>query len=87
MGDALWGLPSDSDGPTFAEPWQAEAFALTVRLHEAGCFSWPEWAAMLAALLREVRDRGDVDDGSRYYDHLARCAGAPGHRETAVKPV
>ena len=53
----------------FAEPWQAEAFALTVRLHEAGCFTWPEWAATLAAVLREVRDRGEVDDGSRYYDH------------------
>ena len=63
------GLPSDGDGPIFAEPWQAEAFALTVRLHEAGCFSWPEWAATLAAVLREVRDRGEVDDGSHYYDH------------------
>jgi nitrile hydratase accessory protein len=63
------GLPSDSDGPIFAEPWQAEAFALTVRLHEAGCFSWPDWAAALAAVLQEVRDRGEVDDGSHYYDH------------------
>ena len=57
------------DGPVFAEPWQAEAFALTVRLHEAGCFTWNEWAATLAAVLREVRDRGEPDDGSRYYDH------------------
>ncbi len=62
-------LPGDGDGPVFAEPWQAEAFALTVRLHEAGCFSWPEWAAALSAVLREVRERGEVDDGSRYYDH------------------
>jgi nitrile hydratase accessory protein len=49
----------------FTEPWQAEAFALAVRLHEAGCFTWPEWAAAL----REVPDRGEVDDGSRYYHH------------------
>jgi nitrile hydratase accessory protein len=62
-------LPRDAEGPVFAEPWQAEAFALTVRLHEAGCFSWPEWAAALAAVLREVRDRAELDDGSRYYDH------------------
>ena len=62
-------LPRDEEGPVFAEPWQAEAFALTVRLHEAGCFTWQEWAAALAAVLREVRDRGEVDDGSRYYDH------------------
>jgi len=63
------GLPRDADGPVFEDGWQAEAFALTVRLHEAGCFSWNEWAATLAGVLREVRDRGEVDDGSRYYDH------------------
>lgn len=62
-------LPRDDDGPVFAEDWQAEAFALTVRLYEAGCFTWPEWAAALADVLSEVRDRGEVDDGSRYYDH------------------
>ena len=66
---AAAGLPSDGDGPVFTEPWQAEAFALTVRLHETGCFTWTEWAVTLAAVLREVRDRGEVDDGSRYYDH------------------
>jgi nitrile hydratase accessory protein len=62
-------LPRDKEGPIFAEPWQAEAFALTVRLYEAGCFTWPEWADTLAAVVREVRDRGEVDDGSRYYEH------------------
>ena len=62
-------LPRDEDGPVFAEAWQAEAFALAVRLHEAGCFTWPEWAEALAKVLREVRDRGEADDGSRYYDH------------------
>jgi len=62
-------LPRDADGPVFAEAWQAEAFALTIRLHEAGCFSWPEWADTLATVLREVRERGEADDGSRYYDH------------------
>jgi nitrile hydratase accessory protein len=62
-------LPRDDEGPVFAEAWQAEAFALTVRLHEAGCFTWNEWAATLAAVLREVRDRDEVDDGCHYYDH------------------
>jgi nitrile hydratase accessory protein len=62
-------LPRDEDGPVFAEPWQAEAFALTVRLHEAGCFTWTEWADTLAAVLRDVRERGEPDDGSHYYDH------------------
>jgi nitrile hydratase accessory protein len=62
-------LPRDEEGPVFEEAWQAEAFALTVRLHEAGYFTWSEWAATLAAVLREVRDRGEPDDGSHYYDH------------------
>jgi nitrile hydratase accessory protein len=62
-------LPRDEEGPTFAEAWQAEAFALAVRLHEAGHFTWPEWAEALAKVLREVRDRDEKDDGSRYYEH------------------
>lgn len=62
-------MPRDAEGPVFAEAWQAEAFALTVRLHEQGCFTWNEWAATLAAVLREVRERGETDDGSRYYHH------------------
>lgn len=44
-------LPKDADGPVFAEPWQAQAFALAVRLHEAGIFGWPEWADTLGAEL------------------------------------
>ena len=63
------GLPRDEEGPVFVEAWQAEAFALTVRLYETGCFTWPEWADTLAAVLREVRERGELDDGSHYYDH------------------
>lgn len=62
-------LPRDEEGPVFAEAWQAEAFALTIRLFEAGCFTWSEWADTLAAVVREVRERGEVDDGSRYYEH------------------
>ena len=49
----------------FAEPWQAQAFALTLKLHEDGAFTWPEWAQALSAELA-----GDpADDGARYYDH------------------
>ena len=62
-------LPRDGDEPVFAEPWQAQAFALTVRLHAGGCFTWTEWADTLAAVLQEVRERGEPDDGAHYYDH------------------
>ena len=53
----------------FAEPWQAQAFALAVRLSEQGHFTWKEWAAALAAELKAAADRGEPDDGSRYYHH------------------
>lgn len=55
------------DGPVFAEPWQAGAFALAVRLSAAGHFTWTEWANALAQELQADASRGEPDDGSRYY--------------------
>jgi nitrile hydratase accessory protein len=66
---ALPPLPRDADGPVFAEPWQAQAFALAVKLSELGHFTWKEWATTLAAELKSAADRGDADDGTHYYDH------------------
>ncbi len=62
-------LPRDQEGSAFAEPWQAQAFALAVRLSEEGHFTWKEWAAALAAELKAAADRGEPDDGSHYYHH------------------
>ena len=62
-------LPRDERGPVFAEPWQAQAFALAVRLSAEGHFTWAEWAAALAAQLDAAARRGAPDDGSRYYEH------------------
>ena len=66
---ALPSLPRDEGGPVFAEPWQAQAFALAVRLSAQGHFTWKEWAAALAEELKAAADRGEPDDGSRYYNH------------------
>lgn len=66
---ALPRLPRDEGGPVFAEPWQAQAFALAVRLSEQGHFTWKEWAAALADELQAAADRGEPDDGSHYYEH------------------
>ncbi|MBO0737826.1 MAG: nitrile hydratase accessory protein [Alphaproteobacteria bacterium] len=55
--------------PVFAEPWQAHAFALAVKLSQAGVFTWSEWSAALAAELAAAARRGEPDDGSRYYDY------------------
>jgi nitrile hydratase accessory protein len=63
---ALPRLPRDAEGPVFAEPWQAQAFALALQLHEQGAFTWPEWAAALSARLKAA---GPDDDGAHYYDH------------------
>jgi len=57
------------DGPVFAEPWEAQAFALAVRLSAEGHFTWKEWAATLADELKAAADRGEPDDGSRYYHY------------------
>jgi len=56
------------DEPVFAEPWQARAFALAMKLSERGYFTREEWTATLASELKAV-DRGETDDGSRYYHH------------------
>lgn len=66
---SLQSLPIDDDGPTFAEPWQAQAFGLAVRLSAEGHFTWTEWAAALAEELKAAADRGEPDDGTRYYEH------------------
>jgi nitrile hydratase accessory protein len=42
-------LPFDEDGPIFAEPWQAQAFAMAVRLSAEGHFTWPEWVNYISA--------------------------------------
>lgn len=55
--------------PVFAEPWQAQAFALAVRLSAEGHFTWPEWSAALAQELKAAADRGEPDDGTHYYEH------------------
>lgn len=62
-------LPRDEGGPVFHEPWEAHAFALAVRLSEAGCFSWSEWAAALSQEIRAAQERGDPDLGNSYYHH------------------
>jgi nitrile hydratase accessory protein len=62
--------PSESASePVFAEPWHAQAFALAVKLSEQGHFTWSEWSTALALELAAAARRGEVDDGSRYYEH------------------
>ncbi len=74
---ALPGLPGDSNEPVFANPWQAQIFALVVGLHQRGCFSWAEWTETLSTEIVAVRDneesnsddsgQEEADPGDSYY--------------------
>jgi nitrile hydratase accessory protein len=81
-------LPRDEGGPVFAEPWQAQAFALAVALSDRGHFTWKEWAEALADELTAATKRGESDDGSHYYEHwlaaLERLVTAKGLSEPAA---
>ena len=70
------------DEPPFEEPWQAEAFALTVHLHSTGAFTWVEW---VDALSRQLRGSGPQTTAGGYYrawvaalEHLAVAKGFEG---------
>ena len=66
----LPGLPPvDDEAPVFAEPWQAQAFAMVLSLHQRGLFTWPEWAQALAAQIASAQAHGDADLGDTYYRH------------------
>jgi nitrile hydratase accessory protein len=62
---ALPDLPRDTDGPVFAEPWHAQAFAMTVELNARGLFTWSEWAETLGAEIAASGTDGTGDDA--YY--------------------
>jgi nitrile hydratase accessory protein len=80
--DVLPALPREQGEPVFAAPWQAQAFALAVKLSEQGHFTWSEWATTLAEEIERHAGEGEPDDGSMYYHHwlaaLERLVAAKG---------
>ena len=67
--NVLADIPLDEAGPVFREPWQAQAFALALKLHEQGHFTWTEWAQRLNQAIADARASGDPDLGNTYYYH------------------
>jgi nitrile hydratase accessory protein len=67
--EALPDLPGDIAEPVFREPWEAQAFAMALALHERGLFTWAEWAATLARAIKSAQGAGDPDTGNTYYRH------------------
>jgi nitrile hydratase accessory protein len=70
---ALPGLPRDVDGPVFREPWEAQAFAMALTLHQRGLFTWVEWAGALSEEIQAAQAAGDADLGDTYYKHWLRA--------------
>ena len=67
--EAIPSIPCDAEGPVFREPWEAQAFAMTLALYDRGLFAWPEWAAILADEIKRAQAAGDPDTGETYYRH------------------
>ena len=59
----------NSEGPVFREPWQAQAFAMVLALHEQGFFTWPQWSAALAAQIAAAPgpDKAETADPNDVY--------------------
>lgn len=68
MSELLPGQPTLDGEPVFREPWEAQAFAMAIRLHEQGVFTWPEWAAALGEEIARAANT-DTDTGANYYHH------------------
>jgi nitrile hydratase accessory protein len=66
---AVPSIPCDAEGPVFREPWEAQAFAMALALHERGIFTWSEWADTLASEIKRAQAGGDPDTGETYYRH------------------
>src|SRR5215469_6624240 len=83
---ALPDLPRDAEGPVFREPWEAQAFAMALTLHERGVFTWPEWAEALGSEIKRAQAAGGPDTGETYYRHwlatLERLVAAKGVAST-----
>ena len=65
MSDAV---PQPDNTPVFREPWEAQAFAIVVALHQQGLFSWSEWTQALSSQLAAAQTT-QADNGETYYQH------------------
>ena len=75
--EAVAPIPRDREGaPVFREPWEAQAFAMILALHERGLFTWSEWAQALGAEIARAERGGEhaCRDGSDFYRHWLAAA-------------
>lgn len=78
-------LPKDADGPVFAEPWEAQAFAMAVKLNEAGVFGWGEWAETLGAELKTHPQRPYYESWLAALERLVEAKGVMSEAERLAR--
>lgn len=78
-------LPKDADGPIFAEPWEAQAFAMAVKLNEAGVFGWNEWAETLGAELKAQPQRPYYESWLAALERLVQAKGVMSEAERLAR--
>ena len=78
-------LPKDVDGPVFAEPWEAQAFAMAVKLNEAGVFAWTEWAETLGAELKADPQRPYYESWLAALERLVKAKGVLSEEERLAR--
>ena len=78
-------LPKDTDGPVFAEPWEAQAFAMAVKLNEAGVFAWNEWAETLGAELKAHPQRPYYESWLAALERLVEAKGVTSEAERLAR--
>jgi nitrile hydratase accessory protein len=59
----------------FDQPWQAQAFALTLALHARGAFTWPEWSDALGRAIAAAPDAPYYQSWLTALEGLARAKG------------
>ena len=70
-----YAAPLDGD-QVFSAPWEARAFAIALRLSEAGHFTWDEFRERLMAEVGasdKIRARDGTSDHGEYYEHFLRA--------------
>jgi nitrile hydratase accessory protein len=65
-------LLRELEGPAFAEPWMAQAFACTVHLSRRGLFTWNEWVDVFSTEIKtHPQQSGEVANTAYYRQWLA----------------
>lgn len=72
MSDASAIMAVLEEGPGFAEPWQAQAFACALQLSRRGLFTWREWVDAFSAEIAAHPARADETAEAAYYRQWLR---------------